>query len=135
MTKTLLTAAATGLALTFSTLGAQAQTAGDLAQLRGACTVGQGNCLAFVRSFVARPGFAALSPANRAQVISLLATELRGLGVATQEALVDDDIEAALVELSVTTPDQDQAVQLTAFVSEIRDEADDEVPVGQFSTN
>ena len=74
MTKTILTAAATGLVLSLSTIGASAQTAGDLAQLRGACTVGQGSCLTFVRGYVARVGFAGLSPVNRAQIISVLAT-------------------------------------------------------------
>ena len=135
MTKSFYAAAIVAISMS-TALPATAQTAGQLAQMRTACSVGQGNCLAFVQAFIARPAFTTLAAGQRAQIVGVLAAELREIGVSVADEVIDVDVEASLRELAVVTPDEDQANQIVALVEEIRQDDDDtEVPTGQFSDN
>lgn len=134
MTKTFLTTAIVAATLVVAH-PVIAQTAGQLVQMRTACGVGQGNCLAFIQAFVAQPGFVGLTAAQQTQVVGVLAAELREIGVATPNEIVDIDVESALRELAQTTPDTAQGTQITALVEDIRQDDAGEIPVGTFSDN
>lgn len=120
--------------------GAQAQNQALLAQIRAACAIGGGNCVAAVQSLRASAAFNALSSAQKTALVGAVVTEVREVGAETEVVAVDIDVADALEELAEVVEEEGDA-ELAETIQEVAQEIQSggseeeipEIPVGSFS--